>query len=299
MNYLLTGSTGFLGNHIKGFLEKNGKVVTIGRGGANDIKVLSITEKIQKLPEVKIDVDVHAAGKAHMIPKTEEEKSSFFQINMEGTKNLCDWINQWSSLPKTFIFISTVAVYGIEEGVLIDESYVNKGDSPYALSKIKAEQYLTEWGKKLGIKILILRLPLIIGSNPPGNLGKMILGIKRGTYFSIGGGKARKSMVLAADVAKLISDCPDVSGIYNLTDGYHPSFSELESIVCSQLKKDKPFNMPIGLAKLLGEIGDFLPVFPVNSDTINKISKDLTFSDLKARQELGWNPCRVIDKFKI
>ena len=74
-----------------------------------------------------------------------------------------------------------------------------------------------------------MRLPLVVGSNPPGNLGKMINGIKRGTYFSIGGGKARKCMVLAEDVAKLITECPDVSGIYNLTDGKNPCFKELDS----------------------------------------------------------------------
>ena len=127
----------------------------------------------------------------------------------------------------------------------------------------------------------------------------MIKGIKRGTYFSIGGGRARKSMVLAEDVAKLIAKCPNVRDIYNLTDGYHPSFAELETMICEQLQRHKPFNMPLGLAKLLGKIGDFIPVFPVNSDTINKITEDLTFSDLKARQELGWNPSRVIDKWKI
>ena len=35
----------------------------------------------------------------------------------------------------------------------------------------------------LSIVCTILRLPLIVGSNPPGNLGKMINGIKNGFYF--------------------------------------------------------------------------------------------------------------------
>ena len=105
----------------------------------------------------------------------------------------------------------------------------------------------------------------------------MIKGIKCGTYFSIGGGRARKSMVLAEDVAKLIAECPDVSGICDLTDGYHPSFAELESMICEQLKRPRPFNMPFGLAKLLGKIGDFIALFTVNSDTVNKITQELTF----------------------
>jgi len=293
MNYLLTGSTGFLGNHIKGFLEKNGKVVTIGRGGANDIEVSSITEKIQKLPEVKIDVVVHAAGKAHMIPKTEEEKSSFFQINMEGTKNLCDWINQWSSLPKTFIFISTVAVYGIEEGVLIDESYVSKGNSPYAESKIKAEAYLKNWANMKGVQLVILRLPLIAGINPPGNLGAMMKAINKGYYMRIGSGSAKRSMVLASDIAQAIPNMIGCSGIFNLTDGLHPSFAELDCYIANHFHK-KIKVIPDKIASLIAKIGDFIPGFPMNSYRLNKMKTSLTFSDDKARHTFNWNPKSVI-----
>jgi nucleoside-diphosphate-sugar epimerase len=291
---LLTGATGFLGKTILHGLQNQHEILSIGRDeGVGD--AVDITKKIPTLPLV--DMVVHAAGKAHSIPKSEEEEQMFFKVNTLGTQNLMEALQK--NPPKTFVFISTVAVYGLDFGEKIDESWPLSGNTAYARSKINAEKYLMDWGKSYNIKILILRLPLVIGSNPPGNLGKMIKGIKRGTYFSIGGGRARKSMVLAEDVAKLIAECPDVSGIYNLTDGYHPSFAELESMICEQLQRPKPFNMPLGLAKLLGKIGDFITVFPVNSDTINKITQDLTFSDLKARQELDWNPSRVIDKWKI
>jgi dTDP-4-dehydrorhamnose reductase len=46
-----------------------------------------------------------------------------------------------SSLPKSFIFISTIAVYGCETGEEITKEHPLNGDSPYALSKIQAEQF--------------------------------------------------------------------------------------------------------------------------------------------------------------
>jgi nucleoside-diphosphate-sugar epimerase len=291
---LLTGSTGFLGKSILHEIENQHEILSIGRHEGGDY-TYDIEKKIPPLPLV--DIVVHAAGKAHSIPRLEEQEQIFFKVNTLGTQNLIHALE--SNLPKTFIFISTVATYGLDSGNKISENSPLLGKTPYAQSKIKAEKYLLEWGEKFNVKILILRLPLVVGLNPPGNLGKMINGIKRRTYFTIGGGRARKSMVLAEDVAKLIAECPDVSGIYNLTDGYHPSFAELESMICEQLQRPKPFNLSLGLAKLLGKMGDFIPVFPVNSDTINKITQDLTFSDLKARQHLGWNPSRVIDKWKI
>jgi nucleoside-diphosphate-sugar epimerase len=294
MRILLTGFTGFLGKSILHEIENQHEILLIGRHEGGDFNC-DIEKTIPPLPSV--DIVVHAAGKAHSISRSEEQEQIFFKVNTVGTQNLIHALE--SNLPKTFVFISTVATYGIDSGNEISESSPLLGKTPYAQSKIKAEKYLLEWGEKFNVKILILRLPLVVGSNPPGNLGKMIKGIKLGTYFSIGGGKARKSMVLAEDVAKLISDCPDVSGIYNLTDGYHPSFAELESLICKELQIPKPFSMPLGLAKLLGKMGDFISLLPINSDIINKITQDLTFSDLKARQDLGWKPSRVIDKWKI
>lgn len=300
MNFLLTGSTGFLGKAIKNKLEISNNVLTLGRGNAHNFSIGDLSDTLYlPAPNDHINVVVHVAGLAHIIPKSNDDKFAFDKVNYDGTRNLCKWIETWLHKPDTFIFISSVAVYGMESASNINEESFLFGNSPYAVSKIKAEQYLTDWGNKLGFKMLVLRLPLVVGSNPPGNLGKMIKAIKRGTYFSVGGGNAKKSMVLADDVAKLIANCPAVSGIYNLTDGYHPSFVELESLICQQLNKSKPFNLPLGFAKLLSGIGDFLPVFPINTSTINKITQDLTFSDLKARKDLGWNPSSVIKNWKI
>jgi nucleoside-diphosphate-sugar epimerase len=300
MNFLLTGSTGFLGKAIYDKLKLSNNVLTLGKGNAHVFSIGNLTEALY-LPALNdhINVVVHVAGLAHIIPKSDNDKFAFDKVNYDGTRNLCKWIETWSHKPQTFIFISSVAVYGMDKGSNISEDSYLLGNSPYAVSKIKAEQYLIDWGNKFGIKILVLRLPLVVGSNPPGNLGKMIKAIKRGTYFSVGGGNAKKSMVLADDVARLIANCPAVSGIYNLTDGHHPTFAELESLICQQLNKSKPFNLPLGFAKLLSGIGDFLPVFPINSSTINKITKDLTFSDLKARTDLGWNPSSVIKNWKV
>jgi nucleoside-diphosphate-sugar epimerase len=243
------------------------------------------------------DMVVHCAGKAHSVSKDALQSKLFFDINFEGTRRFCQAIDQSGFLPKTFVFISTVAVYGLIEGQQINENHLLNGETPYANSKIKAEQYLQEWGAKAGINILILRLPLIVGANAPGNLGKMVKGIQKGTYLSIGGGKARKSMVLASDVAALICRSNTLNGIYNLTDGYHPSFFELENLIAKHFKKGKPLNLPLFIAKGLALIGDLFRVFPVNSDTIHKICSDLTFSDAKAQKEIAWKPLQVLENW--
>ncbi|WP_304517204.1 NAD-dependent epimerase/dehydratase family protein, partial [Cecembia rubra] len=191
--------------------------------------------------------------------------------------------------------ISTVAVYGREFGIRITEEEPLLGDTPYALSKIRAEEFLQAWGKQHGVKILILRLPLIAGPHSPGNLGKMMQAIPKGRYLSIGGGKARKSMVLASDVAELIVKAEEAEGIYNLTDGIHPSFRELEELICRHYQVALPKILPLGVAKVMGKVGDFLPFSPVNSSIIDKMTLDLIFDDSKVRRELGWRPRSVLD----
>ena len=128
----------------------------------------------------------------------------------------------------------------------------------------------------------------------------MIKGIKKGYYFNINEGHARKSMVLADDVAKFILKAAEVGGIYNLTDGYHPSFYEISHLIANQLGKSYIPNMPNFIAKFLAKIGDLIgPKFPINTDKYLKITSDLTFDDSKAREAFGWDPTPVLKGFKI
>lgn len=300
MNVVLTGASGFLGKCILKRFTPRDNVLTVGRSKTNDVQA-SLTEPIvhDNLSQQKIDRVIHAAGLAHVVPKSKEEENIFFDVNFEGTKNLCGWIDSWNEKPKTFVFISTVAVYGLESGLDIDEEQPLNGKSPYALSKIEAENFVRDWGDKNSIQILILRLPLIVGSNAPGNLGKMVDAIKNGRYLSIGGGKAKKSMVMADDVAELVTGNILSFGVFNLTDGYNPTFSELEMSISAQLKENKPRKIPVWFAMFVGYLGDKLNFIPINSNGVKKIVSDLTFSDTKARKHLGWKSTNVLDTFKI
>lgn len=300
MNVLLTGASGFLGKVIRKKLQESHDVLTLGRNNTSDIQINDLVDTVGiQQPNQIVNRVVHSAGLAHVLPKSKQEEKAFFEVNLEGTKSVCKWIDSWFVKPKSFVFISTVAVYGAESGLDIDEEQPLRGDTPYALSKIQAENHVLEWGIKNKILTLILRLPLIIGSDAPGNLGKMVNGIRKGRYLSIGGGKAKKSMVMAEDVAELVSGEISSYGVFNLTDGYNATFSELEAVIASQLNKNKPKNIPLWCAKFIGLLGNRLKFLPINSKGVKKISSDLTFSDTKARHYLGWNPSKVLESWKI
>ena len=285
---LLTGASGFLGNFMEKYLASTYQIVTLGRSKSSDIPC----DLSSQVPVINWshDLVIHCAGKAHTIPHNRYQEKEFYQINVEGTQNLLKGIEPLSRYPQSFIFISTVAVHGREEGELIDEWDPLYGVTPYGQSKIQAEKLLLEWGEKNHVKIGILRLPLVAGKNPPGNLGSMIEAIKSGKYFRIGQGEAIKSMVVIDDVIKYIPRVAEVGGIYNLTDGYHPSFQEIEDTIASVIGK-KILSIPYPLAKILALVGDLVgDVFPLNSDTLKKITNTLTYSDARAREKLDWDP---------
>lgn len=294
---LFTGASGFLGSNILPLLKTNYDVDTLALDANATYNINLVNDDVHL--NKRYDIVLHAAGKAHVIPKTEEEIKLFYDINFEGTKKVCSALQQ-SGVPKSFIFISTVAVYGCDFGEGITEEHSLDGDSPYAKSKIMAEEFLQDWCKNHNVILTILRPSLLAGKNAPGNLGAMVKGIKTGRYFSIAGGKARKSVMMVDDIANLIPLVAEKGGVYNVCDSNNPSFRDLEQIVASQLNKKPPRSIPMWIAKCLAFAGNILgSKAPINSLKLKKITESLTFSNAKAVKELGWTPINVIDNYKI
>jgi nucleoside-diphosphate-sugar epimerase len=279
-------------------MEKSFKITTVGRSYSNSIKC--DLAKDVPLFEEDFKIVVHAAGMSHVYPRTAKEIESFFNVNCVGTFNLLESLT--IADVSHFVFVSSAAVYGNGTGQMIDEKSSLDGISPLAKSKIKAEQLVVDWCKKKKCKYLMLRLPLVVGENPVGNLAKMCIAIQKGTYIRIGRGNAKISMVLATDVASLISNwiknplAP--SGIYNISDGNHPSFYDLDEAIKRSFGKKRIPRIPLSLAKFLGKIGDIFTFFPINSSVVKKFTTSCTFSDEKARNELKWDPFPVLDFWK-
>lgn len=292
MSLLITGAKGFLGEQlVSGNKWVNCKTLDFGGCDYN----VDISSVIPAFNESFVLV-VHTAGKAHTLPRNKQEEEEFYRVNYQGTLNLLKGLSTCPQLPSQFIFISTVAVYGLEEGEMIDETHPLKGTSAYARSKIMAEEAVQEWAAKNGVPAIILRLPLIAGPNAPGNLGHMLHAIRKGYYFRIGSGSARRSMVLASDLADFLPSLKNQTGIYHLTDGIHPSYRELEDYIASYFQK-KIRSVPELLIKTSARLGDFLPFLPIHSSRLKKLTRTLTFSDQKARKELNWTSRPVVGNF--
>jgi nucleoside-diphosphate-sugar epimerase len=299
---LVTGGGGFLGRQVLPHLAAAGPVTLLGRRPMGTFPTITadLTATEFDLGRGWFSTVYHLAGWAHRVPRTAAERDLFFRINAGGSKALLRALEQTGQLPEAFVLVSTVAVYGVEAGTLLDESTPCRAEDAYGASKRESEEAVIAWGQQRGVRTAIARLPLVAGPGAPGNLGAMVRGLRDGKYLGLGSGEARRSMVWAADVGRILPKLASVGGVFHLTDGHHPSFAELEAALAGALRRKCPARLPLALAKLGAWTGDLLNQWsrmnvPLNSRSLTKMTSTLTFSDTRARKELGWNPSRVLE----
>jgi hypothetical protein len=126
----------------------------------------------------------------------------------------------------------------------------------------------------------------------------MIDGIKKKRYFSVGGGRAKKSMVLASDVANFIYSSYNASGVFNLTDGVNHKVRDLEERIGNHFNV-KIYNLPVSLIKWVTILHKIHHRFPLSNETLTKITSDLSFSNLKVKNKFNWLPKNSIKNFNV
>jgi len=136
-------------NNIKPFLQE--KLFKQYKGDIIDSKLL---EKI--FTKHKIKIIIHLAARAGVRPSLTNPKL-YFQVNVQGTKNLLE-VGKKHQI-KQFIFASSSSVYGNQKKTPFKETDKLKPVSPYAKSKLKAEKLCF----KYNFPVTILRFFTVYG----------------------------------------------------------------------------------------------------------------------------------------
>lgn len=282
-NILIFGSNGFIGNNIFQKLKKNFKVDTISRKNATFCFDLS-KEKIELKKEY--DLVIHCAGIAHG-----KLNSKNFNDCISLTEN---FLNSFSKTPKILLFLSSVSVYGLKEGSLISENNQIKPIDLNGKAKAISEKIILNWTQANSVQCTILRLPLVVGKNSPGNFSSMVNAIKKKYFFTINNGLAKKSMVCVECISNNIINLSSSEGIFNITDAYHPSFFEIINEIKLALKINyNSLNFNLFFIEI------FSLILPKKiKSKLEKLSYTLTFDDSKARKNLMWKSKKVLNEIK-
>ena len=162
MKILLTGSSGFIGQHLLPRLEKLGVVHALKSDLTDHIAVK------EEVTAISPDIVVHLAARTE-VQKSFYEQVSFSEVNYVGTVNLIESCRQLDSMPY-FVFASTMEVYGWQpisdevektgtyvNSVAFDENTQPNPNAPYAVAKYACEKYLEYAERAYGLRWTSMR----------------------------------------------------------------------------------------------------------------------------------------------
>lgn len=243
----VTGSTGFVGRKIVDNLVKEGaKVIALQRSKSLSQTIPSRKFDLSNLSTINtelldgIDVVIHTAALVHDSSATQSEHEI---LNVDATSKLLSVSRECGV--KKFIFVSTVGVYGVssDKSHISLETAVNP-QTPYAKAKYKSElELLTNASGEL--KISILRLPLVIGENAPGNFGFLEKIAKTKLPLPFGLATNKRSVISVGTVANVMIEASQslaaFEGLHLLAES--PPVSTKELIVGLRKKYSKSANL--------------------------------------------------------
>lgn len=275
---LITGASGMLGRYVVEELRPDFDIVTLGRNEKSDI-VCDLTECEPESFADRFDLVVHCAG-------TNREEDAY-EVNEIGTKNLLKALK--GNVPGAFVYISCCDVYGKTEGEHIDETSNTWTVTEVGRSKFEAERAVKDHFSDTDCVLTILRPTVMFGEGIKGEMNDLFQKVVNGRYIHVRGNEAQRSLVLAYDVAKVISRIYSIGGIYNVTDGYDRRRIDLAEAMSANagLYKRMVF-LPGKWVKLLSHIADRVSSLRsfAGTEVIAAMSKTLTFSNVRLTEAI-------------
>ena len=275
-NILITGKNSYIGTSLEKWLMREPdqyKVDTV------DMKDESWKEKDFS----QYDVLIHVAGIAH-IKETSDDQDLYYKVNRDlayetAQKAKEDGVEQ-------FIFLSSMSVYGIENGV-IDKNTPLKPNSAYGKSKIEAEDLINKLQDD-SFTIATLRPPMVYGKGCRGNYPRLAKLVLKTPIFPKVDNK--RSMIYIDNLSEFMKQLIDnrSGGLFFPQNADHVNTSEMvKSIAESHGKK-------IWMTKLFNPLLRLL-----NVNTVNKVFGTLVYEMSMSDYDFDYRVCGFGDSINM
>ncbi len=250
MQFLITGGAGFLGAALANSLVKEGHAVRViddlssgdksmlhsaihfTRGDINNIPLLwSMLQEVDCVYHLAARVSV---AQSVLYPR------DYNTSNVGGTVSLMEAIRDAGV--KRVVLASSGAIYGRQPRQPVQESDVPNLDSPYAISKWSAEQYVHTIGNLWGIETVALRIFNAYGpgqslpvSHAPVVPRFMKAAVTGGSVVIFGSGEQSRDFVYVADVVQALKQAATASQVnrkvLNIGSGQETTVNDLVNAI--------------------------------------------------------------------
>ncbi len=220
MRFLITGGAGFLGASLANWLADDGHEVRVlddlsaGDRDALKASVLFTRGDVNNIPLLwsllqEVDCVYHLAARVS-VPQSILYPRDYNQVNVGGTVSLMEAMRDAGI--RRVVLASSGAVYGHQERQPVREDDPPAPDSPYAVSKWAAEQYVHTIGRLWGIETVALRIFNAYGPGQglPVSHAPVVPRFLRaarggGSLMVYGDGHQTRDFVYVADVVQALS----------------------------------------------------------------------------------------------
>ena len=176
MKIMITGGAGYIGTHTAlAFLEDGFNVLILDNLSTGNKATIPENAIFYKgdcadrnlLREIflshKVDGIIHMAGST-VVPESVEDPLKYYINNTFSTAILLEEAVR-AGIDK-FVFSSTAAIYGNNPLIMMKEEYDPNPGSPYASSKLVAENIIRDVSTAHGLNYIILRYFNVAGADP-------------------------------------------------------------------------------------------------------------------------------------
>ncbi|HEU4685489.1 MAG TPA: SDR family oxidoreductase [Nitrospira sp.] len=249
MKVLVTGGAGFIGSHVVDRLIQEGhEVIVVDNLSTGKRRNLNRAARFYKsdiqswrLERIyrneRPNVVMHLAAQMD-VRKSVEDPMFDAQVNILGTLNVLQQSVK-HGVRKVVFSSSGGAIYGEQDVYPAPETHPTRPLSPYGLSKLCGEQYLSYFQRIGGLQVVSLRYANVYGprQDPEGEAGVVAIFIQKllnnEQPVINGNGRQTRDFVYVEDVveANLAVMGQDTEGIYNVGTGQETSINDLFRIL--------------------------------------------------------------------
>jgi nucleoside-diphosphate-sugar epimerase len=315
MNVLITGSAGFIGKYLLKELVANGHKCRCLLRNTENLDQIFSDDSIELFkgdvtkPETldgigkNIEIVYHLAAAGHVAAVSEQAQKSFFDLNVQGTKNLIEACGK--NDVKRFFHFSSTAAMGLPDITVIDEKVLCNPVTPYQKSKYQSEIIAFKTGKEQGIEVIVLRPCMVYGPGGEGEFLKFCRLIKKGIFPRIGLGKNLTPIVHVEDVVQAAIKAlgkAKFGELYLIASETSPRLADIQKLICEALNiKRIYFYVPLWFAYLAGLSLEKLSIINgkppvVSRKNIISTTVDRIFDISKARRDFDYSPSMYLNE---
>lgn len=292
MRVLVTGANGFVGVALCGHLHAHGhevvRAVRRGSALAGEFVVGDVDGTTDwRSALAGCNAVVHLAARVHVMHDTAQDPQALYRAtNTDATLNLARQAAQVGV--KRFVFISTIKVNGEGRDAPYLESDAPAPEDAYAISKWEAEQGLLKIAQETGLEVVILRPPLVYGSEVKANFLRLIQLVKKGWPLPLGAIHNRRSLLYLGNFVDAIRACvehPTAAGqTFLLDDGQPVSTPELIRAVARAMGR------PARLLAVPVQLLEFAGALLGKRAAVARLTGSLWVDSSFIRSRLDWTP---------